>query len=554
MGRLVLRSFLVMALLFGLVFAVGIAVLYHYHFPWPFAFAFAVVIVALQYGLSPYLIDWIYRINWHYPADISPEFAGFLTDLCKERNIPVPRFGIIEDSNPNAFTYGHVPGDARLVVTRGLQQMLTEEEFQAVVAHEVGHIRHCDFIVMTFAALAPLLLYILYTWTRGRRDNVAWVGFAAYLAYIVSQYIVLFLSRVREYFADEHAAQSVTDANLISSALIKIAYGLAKVPQADPKDKKATKSADLRTGTTVGALGICNFASAQALAISATNGAGEFSQETMLRAMQWDLWNPWAVLYELQSTHPLVARRVMAASRIARAKGQQPAFPLQMPSVNLWPAFWQDLLMTMLPWLGAVVGIGIGMLSIASGFAHVDSFSAPWWVLQYGWVLHYALLPAGIGWLVRLAFSYRSDFRPSEVVQLVSELEVSRIRCIPTELTGTIIGRGAPGLFWSKDLVLQDESGFITLIYRQPLGILETLFGVFRANKLVGKQCTVRGWYRRGPVPYLEIQQVEFADGLQLQVQNPSRIRVRTYYRAFLWTCAAICTAIGALLLMVPMP
>ncbi len=153
-----------------------------------------------------------------------------------------------------------------------------------------------------------------------------WVGLGAYLAYLVSQYIVLFLSRVREFYADEHAAQSVSDANLISTALIKIAYGLARVPQTAQQDRQAAKSLNFRATSMVGALGICNFTSASAFAISATNGAGEFSQETMLHAMQWDLWNPWARYYEFCSTHPLVAYRVQAASRIARARANNRCF------------------------------------------------------------------------------------------------------------------------------------------------------------------------------------------------------------------------------------
>ncbi len=90
--------------------------------------------------------------------------------------------------------------------------------------------------------------------------------------------------------------------------------------------------------------------------------------------------------------------------------------------------------------------------------------------------------------------------------------------------------------------MLQDETGFITLIYRQPLGLLETLFGLFRANNLVGKQGTVSGWFRRGPMPFLEIQQVQFSAGDQ----------VNCYYRQFLWVFAAIVTIIGAVLMFAP--
>lgn len=61
-------------------------------------------------------------------------------------------------------------------------------------------------------------------------------------------------------------------------------------------------------------------------------------------------------------------------------------------------------------------------------------------------------------------------------------------------------------MFYSEDLVLQDESGFITLDYRQPLGFLEFLFGAFRAQEFIGKDVVAVGWYRRQPRPYLELR------------------------------------------------
>ena len=102
---------------------------------------------------------------------------------------------------------------------------------------------------------------------------------------------------------------------------------------------------------------------------------------------------------------------------------------------------------------------------------------------------------------------------------------------------GKIIGRGVPGLFWSKDLVLQDDSGFITLIYRQPLDILQTLFGIFKAEHLVGKDGTFKGWYRRGPIPYVELSSAQFDDG----------DRAGCYYASYLWVCATLVTVAGAL-------
>ena len=150
----------------------------------------------------------------------------------------------------------------------------------------------------------------------------------------------------------------------------------------------------------------------------------------------------------------------------------------------------------------------------------------------------YGILLAGIGLLIRLSRSFGNDYKPASIADLVGEVKVSHIRCIPVEIEGTVIGRGVPGLFWSKDLVMQDETGFITLIYRQPIGLLETLFGAFKADSLVGKKGTFRGWFRRGPSPYLELKEAQFESG--------ERIGCHRY--KFVWAGAVALTLFGAAL------
>ena len=89
--------------------------------------------------------------------------------------------------------------------------------------------------------------------------------------------------------------------------------------------------------------------------------------------------------------------------------------------------------------------------------------------------------------LIKLGFFYPlGRFAQQRVSQLVQEVKVSRVRCIPSMLRGRIIGRGIPGLYWSEDLVIQDETGFMTMDYRQPIAVLDFLFGLFRAEQFVG--------------------------------------------------------------------
>jgi len=89
-----------------------------------------------------------------------------------------------------------VPRDARVVVTSGLLSILTPEEANAVLAHEIGHVEHWDFAVMTIAALAPMMLYQLYVVTE-KISNFRAIAYSAYLCYLISQFIVLLLNRTR---------------------------------------------------------------------------------------------------------------------------------------------------------------------------------------------------------------------------------------------------------------------------------------------------------------------------------------------------------------------
>ncbi|HJW33096.1 MAG TPA: M48 family metalloprotease [Holophagaceae bacterium] len=540
MRRLVIRSLFVLALLFGLLYAVGIALLHRLNLPLSWALGFSATIVALQYLLGPYFIQWFFSIHWVEARDISPELDVFLRDLCRSRGLRVPRMGLIEDGNPNAFTFGHLPSNARVVVTRGLVDALTPEELHAVVGHEMGHVAHYDFLVMALASVVPLFLYNIYQWTRRERNQATWViALGAYAAYLLSQFGVLLLSRIREFFADEHAVESVQDANAISRALVKIAYGMARLPREYPRGKEAKKDPSQRPGRVAmaGALGIGDMKAGGALALATTEGDGNFSLERMGQAMRWDLWNPWARWYELFSTHPLVARRVAAASRLALERGQAPMVaPLGAPPQDLWPAFFRELAIKLLPWIGIVAGLFLGNPHFRLG-----SVKGPFDLLFSGELhLGLMLLLAGMGLAVRMAYSYGGGFESAAVAGLLAQWGVSQVKGIPGELRGTIVGRGVPGLFWSKDLILQDDTGFITLVYRQPLAFLETLFGWRKAADLIGCEVTARGWYRRGPGPSFEVDDLLFGDGT----------RVGCYYRHGMWVLAAVLTLVGAALLV----
>lgn len=503
MMNLLLRSTLVLALLFGLLFAVGMIAVAYFDLSIWVAVAFALGTLALQYLIGPYIIEWIYKIRWIEPELASPELARFIEETCASRELPLPRFGVIDDGNPNAFTFGHYPGDARLVVTRGILELLTPAEVNSVVGHELGHIAHWDFVVMTVAGAVPLLLYLLarFAWGagRGRKQRekgggyIALVGLIAYVAYFVSQYIVLLLSRVREYYADRFSGEVTGQPDSLARALIKIAYGLASAPQEGVK-KDNTRMVAGR------AFGIFDPQVAQALALAGA-GTGVVSTAAMTDAMKWDLWNPWAMWYELSSSHPLPAKRIRALEKQTEALHQMSSFSFRAEQPeSYWDEFLVDFAINSLSGIGFLVGAGVTVAGVLSGLPLAGA--------------GVGLLTWGAAWWLKRRFVYPRDMsQPRTVGELMSEVKVSRVRAVPGTLQGRIIGKGIPGLYWSEDLVLQDQSGYIVLDYRQPARLWETLFGLLRVDSLVGVKGEARGWFRRTPRPLFELRELELEDG-----------------------------------------
>jgi hypothetical protein len=234
------------------------------------------------------------------------------------------------------------------------------------------------------------------------------------------------------------------------------------------------------------------------------------SKENLKSAMQWDLWNPWATFYELSSTHPLIAHRLQYLSDQAAAMGQEPYIVCdRRKPESYWDDFAVDVAVMFLPLLLLLVGLGASLaLGGAAAFGIVPALQGfgPAGALA---LIGLPILGLGIGSFIKTMLVYRGDyFAPLSVVGLLHKVKVSNVRPVPARLRGTIIGRGVPGLIWSEDFVMRDSSGILFLDYRQPLRIWEWLFGLFRAGEFAGKPVEVIGWFRRAPLPYLELKSI----------------------------------------------
>jgi heat shock protein HtpX len=133
---------------------------------------------------------------------------------------------------PNAFAYGSPVAGTRVAVTSSLLRTLESEEVEAVLGHELGHIKHRDVQIMMFVSVLPAILYYVgyslsmqssYGRDRNRSSGFALIGALSMVSYFVLSLLSLQLSRQREYYADRHAVQVVDDgARKLQEALAKI--------------------------------------------------------------------------------------------------------------------------------------------------------------------------------------------------------------------------------------------------------------------------------------------------------------------------------------------
>ncbi len=166
----------------------------------------------------------------------APDFYGMVRDLARRAGLPMPRVYIVEDASPNAFATGRNPENAAVAATTGLLQMLDRDEVAAVMAHELGHVRNRDTLVMTMVATIAGAISMIANFAlffRGGNGNGG-NAVAAILAVVVAPFAAMIvqmaISRTREYGADAAGAEISGNPAALASALAKISGAARQRP------------------------------------------------------------------------------------------------------------------------------------------------------------------------------------------------------------------------------------------------------------------------------------------------------------------------------------
>jgi heat shock protein HtpX len=172
-----------------------------------------------------------------------PRLYQVMEGLAAKANIPVPKLYVIPDPAPNAFATGRSPKHASVAVTQGLLQLMNDEELEGVIAHELSHVRNYDILTSSIAAtIAGAITYMaqMGKWAMifggydRNNDEREGGGFSAllmiFLAPFAALLLQLFLSRTREYSADETGARMVGQPFGLISALQKLGAYNQRIP------------------------------------------------------------------------------------------------------------------------------------------------------------------------------------------------------------------------------------------------------------------------------------------------------------------------------------
>ena len=225
-------------LLLGVVYVAFFGIVLFYVQSLVFVLFFAALLLGSQYYFSDKIV--LAASGAHIVSESEyPQLHSTIERLSAMTDMPKPKVAVVNSQIPNAFATGRNEKHAVVAVTSSLLQKLDQPEVEAVLAHEISHVKNKDMLVMTLASFVTTVagLFMRWFWFIGaggnRRDNtfLAWIGLV--VIWLVSFLLIRALSRYREYAADRGSAIiTAHPANLVS-ALLKISGYIARIPTED---------------------------------------------------------------------------------------------------------------------------------------------------------------------------------------------------------------------------------------------------------------------------------------------------------------------------------
>src|SRR5215213_9960716 len=176
----------------------------------------------------------------------APGLHAMIEKLCIQADLPKPRIAVADTEVPNAFATGRSQKSATVCATTGIMRTLSPSELEGVMAHELAHVKHRDVLIMTiasfFASLAATILQFGFFFGGGGMDSdddnpsFLVILLVSFVVYVVSFFLMMALSRYREFAADRGSAIVTGRPSALASALVKISSQVQRLPQRDLRE------------------------------------------------------------------------------------------------------------------------------------------------------------------------------------------------------------------------------------------------------------------------------------------------------------------------------
>ena len=274
---------------------------------WKLYFGITLVISFIQYWFGPSLVKRSMNVRPLSEAE-APHIHQMVQELADAAGVPKPEIGLSEINIPNAFAYGRSSRSGHIAITRPILGLLDRDELKAVLGHEMGHIKHNDMIITAAVSLIPMICYYIalsFMFSGDSRNGGGIIiGILGYLFYLLGQVLVLFISRTREYYADEASVEYGNRPAALVSALYKLSYGAARCSK-ETIDEVNTNRAFFINDVNNAKNDITDFQQID------FDGDGKISDEELRRLASADVKiSPKSGIMEIFSTHPDSLKRV----------------------------------------------------------------------------------------------------------------------------------------------------------------------------------------------------------------------------------------------------
>ncbi|MBD2159908.1 M48 family metalloprotease [Limnothrix sp. FACHB-1083] len=462
-----------------------------------------------------------------------PETARLLQRLVRSRNRPVPYLRLLTTDLPVVVVYGWLPAQARLAISQGAIDGLSDGELATLVAAQYSQIDRGDSAIASWATVVLLLPYGLHQWAAQLAETwqlwpakLGAVGLSAlaYGLYRVERWALFGWSRSRQAEADRLGAAETGDPNALARALVKCGVAVAEQAIANRALSPWLVAIELL------------------LPFSPTCAAIEGSFHPIAPPeplWAWGRRNPYRTWLQLNHTHPLTGQRMATLAELAvrwrlepefeasdrAAQDQQQRYLPPLPRARpLRPTTPQTLWLQSGPWVGMVAGVGVALLLwVIGGLGRLLNHPIGWMWADRSLLWGLAWMGCGLGIFLRLNAFFpeirgrlplifnHADGPP--LASALAEPNALPIDAVMVKVSGRLLGRSgwANGLW--QDLWLQTPSGLLPLHLASRWGWLGTLIRQSRQELPIGSPVMVTGWLRRGGIPWIDVESLNLVQG-----------------------------------------